>query len=215
MSNIDISQAVSSMVACHECDLLHFKKKLQDGEIARCTRCGSALYLRKRNSIAKTIAFSITGLIFFFIACFYPLITLKTIVGYNSNTLVTGAIAYYQLGFPSLAIMVVLASVLIPLIKLLVLLYIFIPLSLDRTPWFLAPVFRFYKTIDCWGMPEVYTLTILVVIKSIPDDISGYINIYLTVREGLWAFMGFLLATLSASLALDPYVIWQRLEDDP
>ncbi len=215
MSNKDISQAESTMVACHDCDLLHFKKKIQGGEVAKCTRCGSVLYLRKRNSVVKTLAFTMAGLVFFIIACSYPLITLKTIMGPKSNTLLTGIFAYYKMGYPSLAIMVFLASLFLPLLKLLLLLYIFIPLSLNMTPPFLAPVFRVYKAIDSWGMLEVYLLTIFIVIKNIPDEMIGGIGIILTVNEGLWAFFGLLLMTLSASLALDPYVIWQRLEDNP
>ena len=209
-----VLQAETDMVACHDCDLLHVKRKIEDGEIARCSRCGAMLYLRKRISVSKTLAFSIAALIFFILACSYPLITLKTMIGINSNTLFQGAEAYYSLGFPSLAFLVFLATMFFPLLKILILLYIFIPLSLDKTPPYLGPVFRVYQKINCWGMLEVYLFTIFIMISNIPDELKGGIAIVKTFNTGFWMFFLLLLTSLSASLALDPHVIWQKLEDN-
>ena len=42
---------LSSLVACHECDLLHEKVVLEVGAVARCVRCNATLYVKKENSL--------------------------------------------------------------------------------------------------------------------------------------------------------------------
>ena len=51
-------------IACHECDLLHRKRPLQDGQTARCSRCGATLYQKKKNSIERALALTSAAFIF-------------------------------------------------------------------------------------------------------------------------------------------------------
>lgn len=56
------------MIACHECDLLHRVRPLPVETKALRTRCGAILYRRRRNSLDRTLALNIAGLILFALA---------------------------------------------------------------------------------------------------------------------------------------------------
>ena len=58
----------------------------------------------------------------------------------------------------TLAMVVFVASILAPLLKLLALLYVLLPLHFGRRPWRMAQVFRWIETLHPWAMTEVYLL---------------------------------------------------------
>ncbi len=60
------------MIACHECDLLHRVRPIQDGAAAKCVRCGAVLYRQKRDSLDRTLALTVAGLILFAVANTFP-----------------------------------------------------------------------------------------------------------------------------------------------
>jgi len=68
---------MDSLIACHECDLIHRVKPLPEKGIANCTRCGSVLYRHKPNSIDRTLALSMAGLVLFVLANSFPFLALK------------------------------------------------------------------------------------------------------------------------------------------
>jgi len=198
------------VIACRECDLLHCVRTLNQGETARCARCGALLYQEKGNSINRPLALVISGLILFGFANAYPILSLKVIGTTTSNTLLSGVFALYHSGLPAIALLVLLTSILVPLIKLLILLYILYPLAVFKTkPPGLAPLFRAYLSLDCWGMLEVYMLSIGIAISRLDEIASVQRN------TGLYALIGLFLVTFSASRALDPRIIWEKLEMTP
>lgn len=59
MSDLAVNLNLSSLIACHECDLLHPIKKLNPGEVAKCSRCCATFYKEKKNSITRTLSLAI------------------------------------------------------------------------------------------------------------------------------------------------------------
>jgi len=208
MSDTTHSIERSAVIACRDCDLLHSVKPLKPGEMARCSRCGALLYQEKGNSIARPFALVIGGLILFFFANYYTILTLKVIGTTTSNTLMAGVIALWDGGLRTIAILVFLTSIFIPFLKLILLFYILYPLALfKRKPPALAFVFRTYLAIDCWGMLEVYMLSVIVAISKLGDIATVQWNM------GLYAFVGLFLVTFGASASLDPRIIWEKIEE--
>ncbi len=209
MSDITHSIQGPAMIACRDCDLLHSIKTLKQGEMAKCSRCGSLLYQEKGNSINRPFALVISGLILFMLANYYPILSLKVIGTDTSNILIAGVFALYQDGLRAIAILVFLTSIFVPFLKLLLLFYILCPLAVfKQKPPGLAVIFRIYLTVDCWGMLEVYMLSIIVAISKLGDIATVQWNM------GLYAFVGLFLATFGASATLDPRIIWEKIEDN-
>jgi paraquat-inducible protein A len=78
-----------TLIACHECDLLHEVQPLPEGGVARCARCEAVLLQHKRNSIDRTLAFALTGLILIIVANTYPFLALKSEGVIRETTLIS------------------------------------------------------------------------------------------------------------------------------
>jgi len=102
----------TSIIACHECDLLHHTRSLPDGGVAQCIRCGAVLYRRKRDSLDRTLSLTIAGLILFVVANTCPFLALKSGGIVHQTTLITGTKELYAQGMEVVALLVLFTSIL-------------------------------------------------------------------------------------------------------
>jgi paraquat-inducible protein A len=155
------------MIACHECDLLHHVRPLPVGTQARCTRCGAVLYRRRRNSLDRTLALNVAGLILFALANSFPFLAMKFEGQYQQIVLLTGIRELYRQGLPEIAVLVLLTTIISPLVQLTGLFYVLLPLKLDRLPPAVWRVFRWVRSLQPWSMLEVFMLGILVALVKL------------------------------------------------
>ena len=103
-------------------------------------------------------------------------------------------------------IWVLLTTVVVPLTQLLIQLYIYLPLKLNRVPWLMAPMFRFAGSLQPWSMMEVFLIGIIVALVKL----LGMAQIVPGIA--LWSF-ALLIVTLAAAAAnMDSRVVWDRVE---
>ena len=149
--------STTSIIACHECDLLYELPPLPEGSVAKCSRCGGVLQRHKRDSLDRTLAWTIAGLILFVVANAFPFLDLKSGELVRQTTLITGVSELYQQGMRSVAVLVFLTSILFPAVQLAGMLYLLLPLKVKLLPWWKpASVFRFIQRIHPWAMMEVF-----------------------------------------------------------
>ena len=199
----------TSIIACHDCDLLYELPPLQEGSVAKCSRCGAVLQRHKRDSLNRTLAWTIAGLILFVVANAFPFLDLKKGDLIRQTTLITGVMELYKQGMRSVAVVVFLTSILFPAVQLAGLLYLLLPLKVKLLPWWKpASVFRFIQRIHPWAMMEVFMIGILVSMVKLGKlaKVVPGISIY------SFAILIFVLAAAASSL--DPHLIWDRLEID-
>lgn len=203
--SIDLG-SLDSLVACHDCDLLLRRRELGAGETARCPRCGSILARGRTDSLDRTLALMLAAVVAFAIANLYSFMTFSLEGRVQDNWLISGVIDLYRGGYHPLAALIFMASIGAPALKILMTLYVLVPLRLGRVPPGLARTFRALDALSPWGMLEVYMLGVLVAITKL----SGMASI--TVNVGFWAFVATLLLTTTATSLLDPRVVWDRVE---
>ncbi len=194
-----------SLVACHECDLLHRLQPLPKGGVARCTRCRAVLTRHKQNSLDRTLSLTIAGLILFVISNTYPFLALQSEGLVRETTLISGVAGLYAQEMRGLALLVFLTTILVPLTQLSGMLYILLPLQFDRLPWMMPIIFRMLQKIQPWGMMEVFMLGILVsVVKlaKMADIIPGI---------ALYSFVALIFVLAGIMASLDPHIVWDRL----
>lgn len=197
------------LIACHECDLVHQLGEVPLGGAARCSRCGSSLYKPKRDSINRTLALTLTGLILYIIANTHPFLGFKIGSQIRETTLATGIYQLYQQDMGPMATLVLLTVVVVPAVHLLSMLYILVPLQAGRVPRYLAHVFRMTIFLKPWGMMEVFMLGILVsVVKLVKMA---------TIIPGvaLFTFLALIFVQSAMTVTLDDHLIWQRMDDHP
>jgi len=196
----------NSLVACHECDLLHRIKPLPGGGVAQCVRCGAVLYRQKKDSLNRTLSLTIAGLILFVVANTHPFLALKSGGLVQQTTLITGTKELYAQGMEVLALLVLFTSILAPLVHLIGMLYVLLPLKFNRLARNLPKVFRLVQSLQPWGMLEVFMLGILVSVVKLAKMAKIVPGI------ALYSFLVLIFVMAASSVSLDPHVIWERWE---
>ena len=197
---------LKSLIACHECDLLHQRRSLPPDGMARCVRCGAILYKHKRNSLDRVLSLTMAGLVLFVIANVYPFLTFRLEAQVQETNLITGVVELYQQGMWIVAGVVLLTTIVMPLMELSGMLFVLVPLKLRRRPWKLALLFRSVRSFRPWGMMEVFMIGILVAavkLVKMANIIPGI---------ALYAFMVLIFILAAAAAALDPHIIWKTLD---
>ena len=88
---------------------------------ALCPRCGSILHSRDPMALQKVWAWWLLGLGCYIPANLYPMLETRTLVSTQSDTIVGGAVTLAQHGNWGVALIILVASVVIPVAKFLVL----------------------------------------------------------------------------------------------
>ena len=197
---------MDTLIACHECDLIHRVKPLPTKGLANCTRCGSVLYRHKPNSLERTLALSLAGLVLFVVANWFPFLSLKMESQIHQTNLITGINVLYSQGMQPLAILVLLTTILAPLAQLLGMLYVLLPLRHDRVPPKFAPVFRFMLSLETWSMMEVFMLGILVSVVKLAKMAQ------IVPGVAIFSFFALIVVLTAATVSLDPHEMWHRWE---
>jgi paraquat-inducible protein A len=198
--------SADKLIACPDCDLLHRKHPLQEHQKAQCTRCGAVLYRQNQHSLEHTLTFALAGLVFFVLANVYPLLTFELQERTQQSILFTGVRELYDQDMWLLAVLVLCVSILIPLVKILGLLYLLLPLHFNRRPWRSALVLRLIEMLHPWAMIDVYMLGVLVAIVKL----SSLATIVLGIA--LYSFAALIIMMAAADAALEPHLVWERLE---
>ncbi len=202
---MDITR-ISSLIACHDCDLFFRKHPLRDEERALCSRCGAVLYHKKPDTLDRTLLHSLTNLILFVLANVFPFMSFQ-LQGREQVTLLTsGGIELYEQGFWGLGFLVIAVGVLFPLLKILGTLYVLMPLKFNRRMWKAKETFRFVEALTPWAMMEVFMLGVIV----------GYVKLIdlatIVLGVSLFSFAALIVLMAITAAALDPEEVWERLE---
>lgn len=197
---------LKSIIACHDCDLLHQRQPLPPDGTARCVRCGAALYRRRQNSLDRVLALTVAGLILFIIANVYPFLTLRLEAQAQKTNLITGVIELYGQGMWIVAGVVLLTSIVMPLLEITGMLFVLVPIKLRRRPWKLALLFRTIRIFRTWGMMEVFMIGILVAAVKLAKMAS------IIPGMALYAFLILIFILAASASALDPHIVWKKLD---
>jgi len=193
-----------SLIACHECDLMHRIPWVPAGKTARCSRCGALLIRRKKNSRERALALTLGGLILFGIANAFPFLSFQMESRVQETTLITGIRALYGQGMQALALLVLMTTVIIPFLQLSGMLYVLLMIQKLPVAPRLMGVFRHMQHLKPWSMTEVFMLGILVSIVKLSDMAQ------IIPGPALYAFMGLIFVLSAAVAVLDPDIVWNQ-----
>ena len=191
--------------ACPECDLLLNTALPTIGEKAHCPRCGYLLQRPRKQSIERTFALSIAGLILIFPANLMPLVGIKVLGNTRDGTLWSGVITLFEEHMWAVALLVFLSSILFPLLNIFLSLLVSAHLYFKKPNRYLADWMRWLQHIDEWAMLEVYTLGIIVAcvkLASMSELKFGF---------GLYAFVALLIVTGMLASSLDKVLFWRQI----
>jgi paraquat-inducible protein A len=198
--------AMSSVIVCHACDLVHRRGALQGNARVRCTRCRAELYRTNSASIDAAAALALTALVLLVLSNLFPLVELQLNGSTRSTTLIGAALGLYSQGYAPIAALVFMTTILVPLFQVVSLLYVLLPLRLKRRAARQNEMFRMLTRVRPWAMPEVFMLgSIVAVVK---------LSAMAQVIPGIALFCyGALMLTLAGLTSLTPTEqFWQWVE---
>ena len=202
MSTATLTAAQAGLVACESCGLL--SRPADAAMPGYCRRCGEALEFRRHRSIETTWALVIAAAICYIPANALPVLTTTTFGSPEDDTILGGVIFLYASGSWPLALIVLIASVMIPLGKLAALAYLLISVQRgsvksnhERT--------RLYRTVEFigrWSMLDVFVATFTVALVQLQPLIS------VAPGTGVLFFAAVVVLTMLAAESFDPRRIW-------
>jgi paraquat-inducible protein A len=190
------------LVSCESCGLL--SRPLGVAEPGHCPRCGEELELRRHNAIQRTWALIIAAFICYIPANVLPVMVSNTLVSTEDDTILSGVVLLYETGSWPLALIVLIASVMIPLAKLGALAYLLITVQRrsiegqnDR-----IRLYRIVEFVGRWSMLDVFVIAFTVALIQLQPLMSvepGY---------GVLFFAAVVVLTMIAAETFDPRSIW-------
>jgi len=149
---------MSDVVLCRSCDLAVETGRLQPGEKAVCPRCRSKVSERKLNSLQRTAALSLAALVLYIPANIYPILRMEFYGAYSESTVWDGCVRLFQDGMWFIALIVFVASILIPVLKLLGLFFLVATARSSRWQLERTRIYRVIDVIGPWAMLDVFLL---------------------------------------------------------
>ena len=195
-----------AVYACEICGLSQRVEPLAPGSTAECIRCGSAVASRPFGGLEITAALTIAALVLYVPANIYPILVFNLYGMYTENTVWDGVVSLMKYDQYFIALVVFLASIVIPLLKLLGLLFLVasVKWGKGRRLRGRTKIYKFIDVIGPWAMLDVFLVAILVALVKM-GDLGRIIP-----GPGLIAFTAMVVLTMLASQAFDPKSIWNR-----
>ncbi len=208
MNDTSMTAASASLLSCHSCNLLSKMSGSHGHAHALCPRCGAPLHQRKTNSLTRTWALVIAAFIFYIPANVLPITVVTSLGKTQADTIMSGVIYFMLTGMWPIALVIFVASVAVPLIKLFVLSFLLI--SVQRK-WKWRPkdrtrLYRIAEAVGRWSMVDIFVVTILVALVKLGG--------LATIDAGPAAsyFAAVVVTTIFAAMSFDPRLIWDVME---
>ncbi len=197
------------VLCCPTCGLTLQVEPPARGQGAECPRCGSTVSEGPHGSLQVTAALAVAALILYVPANIYPILRMHFYGAYSESTVWDGVVSLAQSSQYFVALIVFLASIAVPILKLAGLLYLVISarFGLGRRLRSRTRIYRFIDVVGPWAMLDVFLLAVLVALVKL-----GQIATILP-GPGLIAFTAVVVLTMLASASFDPRTIWDHRGD--
>lgn len=190
---------------CHTCGLL----QKPGGAHPQCVRCGSDVHDRKPHSIQRAWALLIASFILYIPANVLPIMETRSILGEQSDTIMSGVVYLATHGSWPIALVIFFASVMVPLAKMFALVLLLVTTQ-RRSRWRLSERTQLYRVVEFvgrWSMVDVYVVAILVALVQLGPLAS------ISPAPGAIAFGAVVVLTMFAAECFDPRLMWDALDD--
>lgn len=168
------------------------------------------MHLRKPASFSRTWALLIAAMVLYIPANVLPVMYTSSLFGAENDTILSGVVYLWTSGSWPLAAVVFIASIAVPMLKILAIAYLTISTQLGSR-WLPEQRTRIYRVVELvgrWSMLDIYVITMLVALVQF--------QALATIQAGAAAiaFGAVVVLTMFAAMAFDPRLIWDAAEQD-
>ena len=179
------------------------------GVSAACPRCRASLHARKPESLTRTWALLVAAALLYLPANLLPMMHSIDFFGPRTDTIISGVIKLWQDGAWDLALIVFVASVVVPILKIGVIGFLALSVQfrwrvqmVERTR-----LYRLVEQIGHWSMLDIFVVALLVALV----DIRGLAQVL--PGPGALAFGAVVILTMFSAMTFDPRLIWDAAEE--
>ncbi len=194
----------SAITNCHTCGLVRpFSTHTHD-----CARCGASVHYRKKDSAQRTWAYLFAASMMLIPANLLPIMNVKVLGSGQPDTIMSGVIRLIESGLWGLALIVLIASVVVPALKLTAISFLLYSVR-KKSGW--RPrdrtlLYRVTHVVGAWSMVDVFLVGLL----------AGLVKLGLiaTIEPGLGAtfFCAAVVLTIFAANNFDSRLIWDHAQ---
>ena len=202
MTQGPLTASRAGLVSCEACGLLC--RPARRDEPGHCPRCGRELEPRRRNALQRTWALVAAAAVCYLPANILPVMISTALGEPEEDTILSGVLLLYTTGSWPLALIVLVASVMIPLAKLAALAYLLVTVRRrsTRRNRERARLYRLVEVVGRWSMLDVFVVTVTVALIQLQPLMS------VTPGPGVLFFAAVVVLTMLAAESFDPRLIW-------
>ncbi|WP_175765507.1 paraquat-inducible protein A [Burkholderia ambifaria] len=197
-----VTARAAGLLACHTCTRVQHPHAEAAGK--RCTRCGSTLHERRPRSATRTGALVIAAALLYIPANLLPIMHATSLGRAEDDTILAGVAYFWTSGDWPLAVVVFVASVLVPMLKLAILALQAIAARRGTRwrPLERARLHRLVERVGRWSMLDVFVVALTIALVHFGSFAE------ITPGPGALAFGAVVVLTMCASMQFDPRLIW-------
>lgn len=152
-------------------------------------------------SISMTLAYSLTALILYIPANIFPFMSIELYGNRNTSTIWGGITTLAESGSWPIALIVFLASIVIPFVKLLILFYLAATARNGKNLRLKTSLYNFIEAVGRWSMLDIFLLAVLVAILKL----GPWTTVEPQIGSLLFALV--VIFTMVASASFDPNIL--------
>lgn len=197
---IEVDQ--NRLIRCPVCEAVNIDK----GNENVCRRCKSGIYKHSGFKTEKSWAYLITAMIAYIPANLYPMLKTSTFGQVEASTIIGGVLLLWEHGSYPIAVIIFFASIMIPLLKFLILIYLLISVKFslgNDTKVSKHKLYYLTEIIGPWSMIDVFVVAILAALIHLG-------NIQIIAGAAATAFALSVFFTLLAAQAFDETLIKEK-----
>jgi len=194
------------LLVCTHC---HETVRAAPGTRARCPRCGARVHERRPHSLAETAALISSAALLYVPANLLPVMHMHTFLSDEDDTIMSGVLSLIQQGSWPLALLVFVASIVVPLLKLVAMGWLLISAA-RRSPGHALQKARLFRLVDFvgrWSMLDVFAIALLVALVQIRALATIHVG------RGALAFGAVVVLTMLAAQSFDERLLWDSHSD--
>ncbi|KAA0998803.1 PqiA/YebS family transporter subunit [Paraburkholderia panacisoli] len=195
----------AGLIACHTCGLV--QKRIRHQPHQHCPRCESVLHERHPDSVTRTFSLLLAAALAYVPANLLPIMHASSLGRSEDDTILGGVAYFWTSGDWPLAVVVFVASVVVPMLKLaaLTLQTAAVRRSSAWQPRERARLHRLVERVGRWSMLDVFVVALTVTLVHF-----GSFAV-ITAGPGALAFGAVVILTMLASHQFDPRLIWDNV----
>lgn len=199
-SHIQNTASGNGLIACSMC------YQAQPKSVVYCENCGGKNHARDQYSLQNTVALLITSIVLYIPANIYPIMYTTYLAEETANTILGGVVTLWSHGSYPIAAVIFVASVLVPVVKIMALGWLCYSVKTKRIRFFRnnQRMYRITEFVGRWSMVDVFVVTVLVALIQLGN--------LMNIRPGIAtiSFAAMVITTMLAAMSFDSRMIWEN-----